>query len=486
MSEENVDHEYHTKMEGVMTETGGRKRKPEDDKIGDSGLTEDASSSKRLNDGSGDSAAGTKLQNGKTGTEEKLNLEKLSLADVMAAIDKSAAKTQASVDEVAAEVRGFGLRLSGAEKAADGAASVAMDAQAEISRLREEMDLMRRDMERLENAVPTYSYRNDMKDVRLQLERQEAFSRRFNLIIEGIPECENETDTRLYGMVSSFLSNEMGLTTMTFDICHRLGSKTGRGDRRVILKFPYLKDKNVVWEARSVLKKSARYRLLQDKPRSTKEREALSFKIVRAAQLTSEYRSVRFQYGKVWLDGTGYDYEDFEFLPANLRPAYICSPRSENLIAFFSKHSPLSNHFMSPFHVEGRSYACMEQYLARSRALMAKNFRFAAKAMNTSDPIEHKKLLETLKEDGKQEMWITSLDNWLVPGLKAKFSQNAYLRDFLLNTGERRIGEATFDLTWGIGIDLRHPQILNEVYWTGMNKMGRALEKVREQISSGN
>lgn len=145
-----------------------------------------------------------------------------------------------------------------------------------------------------------------------------------------------------------------------------------------------------------------------------------------------------------------YEFEDFDFLPPPLRPAYVSSLRNETLLAFFSKYSPLSNHYPVGFHLDGLAYVSMEQYLARSRAMMIKNLRLAARVMRLNDPADHKRILYKLKEDGKDDLWHAQIDTCLIPGLQAKFTQNTHARDFLLNTGDRRLGEATFDMFWGL------------------------------------
>lgn len=90
---------------------------------------------------------------------------------------------------------------------------------------------------------------NELKALCQHLERQEYYSRRFNLVFEGFPETPGETNANLWNKMRSFLHNIMGLSSVKFDILHRLGSKA-RGHRRVIMKFISLADKNLVWESR--------------------------------------------------------------------------------------------------------------------------------------------------------------------------------------------------------------------------------------------
>lgn len=136
-----------------------------------------------------------------------------------------------------------------------------------------------------------------------------------------------------------------------------------------------------------------------------KEREALTFKILFAAQNSGQCRSVKLQSGKLCIDGTLYDNEDYPPLPIFLRPASVTSPRNTTAVVFFSKHSPLSNHFITDFTLEGVHNTSIEQFLTKSWAEFARNSAMAHKAMTTDEPVEHKKMLNALKGDGKEASW---------------------------------------------------------------------------------
>lgn len=482
MTEKVDDHEYHAKMDGVEEDVHSRKRK------GAKSVEED---------GKENPAAPLNKRRPEGGDAEGPHDDKtppppapvpLSLEDVMEAvrnIGESSNKTLASVGELGLDMKRLNEKVVNIDSKADQAAATASEAKSQVEELSEELQMLKRDVQRAVTMPITQQYKGELRDMRLQLEKQEGYSRRFNIIIQGIPENDDETENRLYVKVRSFLNNNVGITDIGFDICHRLGAKNNRGDERdcrVIVKFAYLRDRNRVWEARSTLKNS-NYRLILDKPRSVKEREALSFKIVKAAQASPEFRSAKFQYGKVWLDGVGYDFEEFEFLPVQLRPAFVSSPRNDKVIVFFSRFSPLSNHYWAPFELEGRRYVTVEQFLARSRAVMVRRFGTAARAMSTNDAFEHKRMLNQMREDGKDDLWESGLDKILVPALYAKFSQNPLPKEFLMNTNDRTIGEASYDLQWGIGVDLCHHAVLNEKYWTGNNRQEKALMEVRRRLS---
>lgn len=65
-----------------------------------------------------------------------------------------------------------------------------------------------------------------------------------------------------------------------------------------------------------------------------KDREALSFKILQAAQRSHSFQSAKFVGGKVTIDDKAYAYEDFDYLPEELLPTNLYSLRTGAVIVF--------------------------------------------------------------------------------------------------------------------------------------------------------
>ena len=66
--------------------------------------------------------------------------------------------------------------------------------------------------------------------------------------------------------------------------------------------------------------------------------------------------------------------------------------------------------------------------------------------------------------------------------VKAKFVQNANLKEYLLATGRLTLGEASTDSFWGIGSTLQNPQSLDTGIWAGKNNLGEILMRVRSEL----
>lgn len=67
----------------------------------------------------------------------------------------------------------------------------------------------------------------------------------------------------------------------------------------------------------------------------------------------------------------------------------------------------------------------------------------------------------------------------------AKFTQNESLRQYLIDTGDKHLHEATVDSKWAIGADLSSKNTANGT-WTGQDVLGTLLENVRNAIINGN
>ena len=76
-----------------------------------------------------------------------------------------------------------------------------------------------------------------------------------------------------------------------------------------------------------------------------------------------------------------------------------------------------------------------------------------------------------------------------LPGIRAKFFQNPGLMAALLNTGNRKLVESSYDNLWGTGIPLSDPSALDETQWKSIGLLGKMLMVIRSEkiaIVSGN
>ena len=82
------------------------------------------------------------------------------------------------------------------------------------------------------------------------------------------------------------------------------------------------------------------------------------------------------------------------------------------------------------------------------------------------------------------ETWESNRFDIVVAANMAKFSTHSELKDYLLNTGDRILVEASpVDSIWGIGLAEDDPACENPNLWKGSNLLGFALMAVRDQLS---
>ena len=71
---------------------------------------------------------------------------------------------------------------------------------------------------------------------------------------------------------------------------------------------------------------------------------------------------------QLFVVGKLYRVDNLVSLPVDLKPEHLFTTTQHGITAFFTKNSPLSNHYSCKMQVNGEVYCCMEQYLMSSKA----------------------------------------------------------------------------------------------------------------------
>ena len=158
-----------------------------------------------------------------------------------------------------------------------------------------------------------------------------------------------------------------------------------------------------------------------------------------------------------------------------------CERKNDRVHVFYGYESPFSNFYACEFTVNGTRYNCVEQYFQSYKAGHFKDEASRKKIMSLSKPGSMKAAGRRAKNFDIQE-WKSISKKVLKEGVYAKFSQNANLRERLLATGDKRLGEACGDKNWGTGIRLKDKRTLDVKQWVGENKMGDIMTEVREAL----
>ena len=159
---------------------------------------------------------------------------------------------------------------------------------------------------------------------------------------------------------------------------------------------------------------------------------------------------------------------------------------------FFWGHTPrqdapigkecLSQWYAAPFTLEGQLYPTAEHYMMAEKARLFKDDKLLPQILAARSPAEAKQLGRSI-QNFDDKTWNQQRFDIVVAGNQAKFSQHEALGEFLRNTSQRILVEASpKDRIWGIGLAANDPRAENPNLWKGLNLLGFALMEVRGRL----
>lgn len=153
------------------------------------------------------------------------------------------------------------------------------------------------------------------------------------------------------------------------------------------------------------------------------------------------------------------------------------------VIAFWGKLSPLSNFFNSPVWIEERKFLTSEHAYQYGKASENDQEDLAEEIFNAPTPAAAKHLGDKVILKSETSQWLVKARELMHAVCMKKFEQNGDARDYLLNTGNNTLAEASrSDRVWGCGLPLTDPRIYQKNSWQGANLLGQVLENVRDEL----
>lgn len=141
-----------------------------------------------------------------------------------------------------------------------------------------------------------------------------------------------------------------------------------------------------------------------------------------------------------------------------------------------------SQWFPSPFVYQGVMYKTAEHWMMAGKARLFNDTEIVEKIIEANKPGEVKELGRQIKHFDPV-IWDQHKFNIVKEGNIHKFSQHASLREYLVNTGDRVLVEASpVDSIWGIGLAGDSSNVENPNTWKGLNLLGFALMEVRDAL----
>jgi hypothetical protein len=339
------------------------------------------------------------------------------------------------------------------------------------------------DMTDMKNRVKKLESENKM--LKRKMAENESYSRRWNLVIEGVPERRNEN---LFKWFRYYAENELNLwNNISLERIHRVGPpQHWQGNRpprprSIIVRFTHFQDRQDVWYSRFD-QETTNFIIKEDFPPEVVESRKRLLPIAKEARDLNMKATVTND--KLLIDGKTYDVESLDTLPTSLIPASKSYQETTNQISFFRKYCPLSNHSSSPFELPNeKSYNCNEQLFLSEKCLAYGHEKAAKNILEMTDPAKMVNEAKVCK--GYNEFWEESMYPIMLTGLLAKFEQNPEHKEFLLNTGQKRLVEGSpYDTVWGVGIAYYSRWINNPERWRGENLLGQALMQARNMLQS--
>lgn len=165
-------------------------------------------------------------------------------------------------------------------------------------------------------------------------------------------------------------------------------------------------------------------------------------------------------------------------------------------VYFFTSKDIFSNFAKTPFiyerkstdmlgeHITRYELACSEQGYMLEKCLYFNQIELYEKCIITTDP-KTVKLLGRKIPNFDSEKWDKVKFDIMYKVCLAKYFNNIEAKQALLNTDNKILVEASpFDITWGCGYSKYDDSILLEKNWTGENRLGEILMKIREEIKN--
>jgi ribA/ribD-fused uncharacterized protein len=144
--------------------------------------------------------------------------------------------------------------------------------------------------------------------------------------------------------------------------------------------------------------------------------------------------------------------------------------------------SCFSQWWQAPFSAQGIEYKTAEHWIMANKARLFEDAKHFQQVLACFSPAEAKKI-GRLVDNFDSQMWDKHKYEFVRQGNYHKFSQHTNLQEYLVNTGDRVLVEASpVDCIWGIGLAKTDKNIYNPAKWKGENLLGFDLMEVREKL----
>lgn len=333
---------------------------------------------------------------------------------------------------------------------------------------------------------------NAITELREENLRLQTFSRRNNLLCDGVTENPMEN---LGNIITSLFEETFEIPKKHVQgiqfVAHRVGKaphlrpESVKRPRPILIKFAEHSDRMSVWAAKKKLK-GTKISLNEDFPRAINERRAALFPYFMAARKHPSVKKCFLTYDRLIVNERSYTKDKVGELPYNLVYAGVSMrelPRI-NAVAFFGIDSFMSNFHPCVIKENNEIFSSSEMMYQFKKAEFFGDDNIARQILSSKTPKQAKAISYKIK-GYNETRWRRVARSTMEKCVMLKFTQNEDLKELLLQIEESIVEANPGDQYFSCGLGLTHPDLDNSSKWSGENVLGKIIETVRANISSG-
>ena len=134
------------------------------------------------------------------------------------------------------------------------------------------------------------------------------------------------------------------------------------------------------------------------------------------------------------------------------------SKKNPETIEFYGEMNPMSNFYNCEFTVNNLKFHSSEQLIQFNKVKHFGDHVTMSQIQYVDTPLECKQLSRDIA-NYDEDNWRQVAKNMCQDGIAEKFKQNPSLGETLLNTGNKKLVECSFDKFWGTGIALSNRKL---------------------------
>ena len=310
----------------------------------------------------------------------------------------------------------FNNKVDDLKVTATSALTLAQQNEQKIESMSNKMDTLEKRCEKLSADNKIINLKNDRLEftcaeltsennsLKQHTENLDNNSRRSNVVIRGITEPQQESNTDCEKAVRDFFKVQLKLSddiacAMKFERCYRVGNRAVYR-RPIIVRFRHYKDKMTVWDAKFKLTDN-KFSVSDNFSRNTEFKRRKLYAIYKKAKTVDKFKKKTSLNGDVLVvDSVRYSVDSLHKLPQELNPRQFSEKTDGNYLVFggvHSDHQPFSNWYQSELCYKGHTFHSVEQAYQWEKATHAKDNRVAKKLLYTTNPRVAKKLGRAVK-----------------------------------------------------------------------------------------